>query len=149
LCSRKGKEHIEPYVKLDDRMTDSAAWTSLTFGAVWVYIELRKSFDYKKGGNSHLVLPYSKVTWKMNSCTFRKKIQELINKGFIKVVMPGGLMNNPTVYALSNRWEMISREIVHKEGREARKAFKKNHPQEIPQSIKSYIEKKKHKNNDT
>ena len=126
-------------------MTDSAAWTSLSFGAVWVFIELKKSFDYNKGGNSHLILPYSKVKWKMNSRTFKLKKQELIDKGFIKVVEYGGLMNNPTVYALSNDWERISREIVHTEGREARKAFKKNHPQELPQSLKSYIDKKKYK----
>lgn len=145
MSPKKGREHIDPYVKLDNSMTDSAAWTSLSFGAVWVYIGLRKSFNYNRGGNNHLILPYSGIRWKMNSRTFMKKKQELIDKGFIKVVKHGGLMNNPTVYALSNGWERISREIVHTEGREARKAFKKNHPQELPQSLKSYIDKKKYK----
>ncbi len=131
-------------------MTESAAWTSLSFGAVWVYIELRKSFNYNKGGNSHLILPYSKVNWKMNSRTFKSKKQELIDKGFIKVVKYGGLMNNPTVYALSNSWERISGEIVESEGREARKLFKKKHPQALPASLKAYIDKKKKRNkNDT
>ncbi len=74
------------------------------------------------------MLPYSKVTWKMNSRTFKSKLKELIDKRFIRIVNPGGLPINPTVYALSNGWETKSREIVDKEGREARKMFKKRHP---------------------
>jgi len=145
VSPKKGREHIEPYVLLENKMTDSAAWTSLSFGAVWVYIELRKSFDYNKGGNNHLILPYSQVSWKMNSRTFKSKKQELLDKGFIKVVDQGGLFNRPAVYALSNNWERISREIVGKEGREARKLLKKSHPQELPLPLKAYMEVKKHK----
>lgn len=119
MSAKKGSESYEPYVKLDNSMTDSAAWTSLSDKAVWVYIELKKSFNYKKGGYSHLILPYSKVSWRMCNGTFSKKIKELINYGFIKIVEYGGLPKRPTVYALSNGWENKSREIVDKEGREA------------------------------
>lgn len=119
MSLKKGREEIEPYVKLDNSMTESAAWTSLSDKAIWVYIELRKSFDYKKGGNSHLILPYSKVAWRMSFGTYSKKIQELIDYGFIKIVEHGGLPKRPTVYALSNGWEKKSIEIVDKEGREA------------------------------
>lgn len=148
MSPKKGREHAESYVKLDNSMTESAAWTSLSFGAVWVYIELRKSFEYNKGGNSHLVLPYSEVSWKMNARTFKSKKQELLDKGFIRVVKHGGLMNNPTVYALSSNWEKISREIVDKEGKEARKLIKKQHPQELPPSLKAYIKKRKRRKED-
>lgn len=104
---------------LEDRMTDSAAWTSLSFKAVWVYIELRKQYNYSKGGHDHLVLPYSKVSWKMNKSTYSRAKKELIHYGFIRVVQHGGLPRLPTVYALSDVWEKKSREIVDKEGREA------------------------------
>lgn len=147
MSPKKGREHIEPYVKLDFSMTESAAWSALSFGAVWVYIELKKKFDYEHGF-SRLILSYSEVSWKMNSRTFRAKLQELINKGFIRIVKSGGLLNNPTIYALSNVWEKISREIVDKEGREARKLFKKRHPQELPPSLKAYIEEKKQRKKD-
>ena len=56
---RKG-ENNEPYVKLENSMTESAAWTSLSFKAVWVYIELKKRFTYEHIF-SRLVLPYSAV----------------------------------------------------------------------------------------
>lgn len=119
MSGRKDKENIEPYVKLDNSMTNAAAWTSLSDKAIWVYIELRKQFKSKEGGNSHLVLPYSKVAWRMNKRTFIAKIQELIDYGFIKLVKKGGLMKNPNVYATSERWKAKSMEIVDKEGKEA------------------------------
>ena len=109
-------------------MTESAVWTGLSDKAIWVYIELRKSFNFKKGGNSHLVLPYSKVAWRMSSGTFSLKIQELIQYRFIKVVEHGGLPKRPTVYALSDEWKKKSIEIVEKEGREAIKLGLANKP---------------------
>jgi DNA-binding PadR family transcriptional regulator len=108
----------EHYVKLDNAMTVSAAWTSLSFKAVWVYIELRKRFTYEHGF-SRLVLPYSAVKWKMSPSTFSKAIQELVHYGFIRYVERGGLYRRPNVFALSDAWKTKSREIVDKEGREA------------------------------
>ena len=71
------------YVKLDNSMTESAAWTSLSFVSVWVYIELKKRFTLEHGF-TRLILPYSKIAWKMSSCTFSKAIKELTHYGFIK-----------------------------------------------------------------
>jgi hypothetical protein len=119
MSRRKGKDETEPYVKLDNRMTDSAAWTALCDGAAWLYIELKKQFDFKKGGFCHLVLPYSKVAWRMSRSSYCNRMQELVNYGFIRIIEPGGLPKRATVYALSNEWEKRSREIVDQEGREA------------------------------
>jgi len=119
VCPKKGRENIELFVKLENSMTNSAAWTALSDKAIWVYIELKKSFDYRKGGNSHLVLPYSKVSWRMNCRTYSQKIQELTRYGFIDIKERGGLYKRPNVYALSERWRNRSIEIVDKEGREA------------------------------
>jgi len=116
---RKGKESNIRYVKLDDDMTESAAWTALSDKAIWCYIELRKRYNYKRGGNNFLVLPYSKVSWRMNKATYRKKLKELLSFGFIKVVEKGGLMRRTNIFALSDEWKRISREIVDKKGREA------------------------------
>lgn len=119
MSPKKGRENIEPFVKLDNSMTDTAAWTALSDKAIWVYIELKKSFDTRKGGNNHLVLPYSKVSWRMNFHTFSIKIEELIHYGFIDIRERGGLYRRPNIYALSERWKTKSLEIVDKEGREA------------------------------
>ncbi len=111
-------ESSERYVKLENSMTDTAAWTSLSFKAVWVYIELKKKFTYEHGF-SRLVLPYSEIKWKMSPSTFSKAIQELVHYGFIRFVEHGGLYRRPNVFALSERWKTKSKEIVDKEGREA------------------------------
>lgn len=116
---RKGKESFERYVKLDEEMTETAAWTALSDGAIWNYIELRKSFNSKKGGNERLVLPYSKVAWRMSKGTYTKRMRELVEHGFVDVVDPGGLPRRPTVYRLSEKWKEFSRKIVDKKGREA------------------------------
>ena len=111
-------ENNERYVKLENSMTESAAWTSLSFKAVWVYIEFKKRFTYEHRF-SRLVLPYSAVNWKMAPSTFSKAIQELVHYGFIRYVEHGGLYRRPNVFALSETWKTKSREIVDKEGREA------------------------------
>ena len=122
MSGRKGKEDIERYVKLDDSMTNSAAWTALSVLAIWAYIELRKSFNSEKGGNDRLVLPYSEVNWRMSRGTHVSKMKELVNFGFIDLVEHGGLFRRPSVYRLSMKWKRISREIVDTAGKEAIKS---------------------------
>ena len=120
LTLKKGvKKEYSPYVQLDYELLDSAAWTAMSYEAQWLYIELKKQFDYNNGGYSHLILPSSKVSWRMTPHTFWKKIAELIKYGFIKKVRHGGLMKQPNIYALSEGWKQKSRQIVDKEGREA------------------------------
>ena len=108
----------EPYVMLENYMTNTAAWTALSFTAVWVYIELKKRFSYEHEF-SRLIMPYSAVAWKMSSSTYRKAIKDLVKYGFIRYVEHGGFPNRPNVFALSEAWMTISKDIVDKEGREA------------------------------
>jgi len=119
---RKGKENNQRYVKLDDSMTESAAWTALSDKAIWTYIELRKQFNYKNGGNSKLILSYARINWRMSRGTFSKAIQELIHSGFIRIVQKGGLMKRSNIFALSDRWKEVSKQIVNEKGREAIRA---------------------------
>lgn len=100
-------------------MTDSAAWTSLTDSAIWLYIEMRKSFKHKNGGNSRLRLPYKNVAWRMARGTYTKSMRQIVRFGFLRIVEHGGLPKRPTIYALSESWKRVSREIVSKSGKEA------------------------------
>ena len=116
----KKNERTEPYIKLEHYMMDTAAWTSLSDRAVWLYLELRRQFNFSKGGDSHLVLPYSKIKWRMSRATFCRRMRELEAKGFINCVERNtGLFRKPSVYAVSAEWKSVSRQIVDKEGREA------------------------------
>jgi hypothetical protein len=64
---KTAREKPAPYVQLDWYMTETAAWTALSDRAVWLYIELKKSFRIKAGGNEHLTLPYPRVKWRMST----------------------------------------------------------------------------------
>ena len=75
-------------------MMSSAAWTALSDKAIWVYIELKQQYKYETGF-SRLILPFSKVEWRMSRGTFYKKIKELIKYGFIRKINHGGLYKNP------------------------------------------------------
>ena len=120
---QRSRSAKESYVVLTYEMTESAAWTSLTDPAPWLYIELKKSFKYKLGGNSHLMLPYGQIRWRMSKPTYIKHMRQLVEFGFVRVVKRGGPLGHmPTIYALSERWKEISKEIVDKSGREAIKA---------------------------
>jgi hypothetical protein len=116
---KKQNERVEPYIKLEHYMMDTAAWTSLSYKAVWLYLELRKQFKFSAGGDNHLLLPFTKIKWKMSKGSFCSGMRELVDKGFIKIVEQGGLFRRPTIYALSGEWKDYSRKIVDKEGREA------------------------------
>lgn len=140
---RKDKvQHIE----LEYDLLNSAAWTALSYEAQWVYIELKKQWNFKQGGDKHLVLCYSQVSWRMAENTFWKKIIELVEYGFIKRVLPGGIYKNPTVFALSERWRKKNIEIVDKEGRGAIEqglAKKRTHKSYVSSNAAKFWEKKK------
>lgn len=119
LRHKKGSEPYEPYVKLDNIMMDSAAWTSLSPDAVYIYIRLRMRFDYQGGGNDRLILPYSALIWKFSRSKISEAFKELIDFGFIKKVEAGGLHRNPNVFALSEGWREKSNETVCRQGKGA------------------------------
>jgi len=116
---RPKSEHVPPYIMLEHYQMNTAAWTALSDRAVWLYLELRKRFKLAQGGDSHLTLPYSEVRWRMSRTSFCNGMAELCKYGFTKVVEAGGLLRKPSVYALSEGWIDISRQIVDKEGKVA------------------------------
>ena len=113
------RDGFNPYVELPYDLLNSAAWTALPDKAVWVYIELKKQFNFGQGGNLHLVLPYSSVGWRMSRGSFSKAINLLIKYGFIIRRERKDRFRSHSVYALSENWKVKSREIVSTEGREA------------------------------
>lgn len=134
------RKDAELFVKLEFELLNSAAWTAMTCEAQWVYIELKKQFNFNSGGFDHLILPYSKVKWRMSNKTFFKKIAELVEYGFIECVKRGGIMKQPNVYALREKWKEKSREIVTTEGKEAiRLGLAKRRGHGVIENLKSKI----------
>jgi len=109
--ARAGRELYNPYVALFWEMIDAAAFMVLSQTAVWLFIQIRRQYK-NPGGDSHLVLPFNDVKWKLSFQQFKKACKELIDNGFIRVVRKGGLYKQPTVYAMSDDWKARSIEIL-------------------------------------
>lgn len=149
---KKGKKDGDgvQYIRLEYELLNSAAWTALDSLAHDLYIELKKTFDFGKGGYDYLVLSPSKVSWLMSLNTYWKKIKKLIEYGFIKRVVSGGMYKNPTVYALSEHWRKKSIAIADKEGREAIKqglAKKRTHRDVSNHAVEYWAKKKEKESN--
>jgi len=116
---KSARDKCEPYLKIEHYQMNSASWTALSDRAVWLYLELRKNFNFVDGGDSRLKLPFSKVAWRMSRGSFLRGMAELEHYGFIKMIEHGGLFRKPSIYCLSMAWKDVSRQIVDKEGRAA------------------------------
>jgi hypothetical protein len=99
-------EAHEQYVRILFKEIDSMAFKTLTSNAVWLYVQIQRSW---RGSYAQLELPFSRVSWKLTYSVFDKARGELIEAGFIKIVNPGGLQyggeKNSAVYALSDEWK--------------------------------------------
>lgn len=144
------KDDQPPFVMLEYELLNSAAWTALDSLAHDLYIELKKKWKNDEEGYDYLVLSPSEVSWLMSLNTYWRKIKKLIEYGFIKRVVSGGMYKNPTVYALSERWRQISIDIVDKEGREAIKqglAKKRTHRDVSNHAVEYWAKKKEKESN--
>lgn len=95
---------------LHDEM-DSMAFKTLNPAAVWLLMQLRRAWTYK-GRDQKIELPFARVSWKLTFPVFDKARRELIEAGFIRIVDPGGLLRRPTVYAMSEGWREISKDLA-------------------------------------
>jgi len=138
---KKEMDAQEPFVMLDNKMLDSAAWTAMSANAHDVYIELKKNFNYVQGGFNHLILTYSQISWRMSGGTYSRVLLELQKYGFIEIVSRGGLFRNPNVFKTSDKWEKISEEIFDKKGKYAiqKKLSKKPTHRDNAKNLPTYV----------
>ena len=104
MARDKGKRRgSPPFVMVDKLMLRSTAWLDLTNAArvAWLHIAAEQN------GRNHdaLKMPYSQAAKLMTRNTFSKALQDLKAHGFITVMRQGGLLNNPTEFALDQSWK--------------------------------------------
>lgn len=106
-ASRKtGKQKRDNKVALIRRpMWRSKAWRSLKGRDVQVYIHALMEHNPTKVDGHIFCLPVSQLLYLGSKNSITKSIANLVEKGFLDIVEPGGLYNRPTKYKLSDRWE--------------------------------------------
>lgn len=113
----RGKQKQEwHYSRLEDEMTTSEAWMSLSGNAIKVFIEFHR-FG-RSGSTFYKTYKDMKKTFGFSSDTCKRAIDELLKYGFIDMVSKGGITRkeinadgftcwNKSTYKLSGRWRQV------------------------------------------
>jgi hypothetical protein len=112
MKKQKGK------ICLDNRLLNSSAFMKLSSLAQSVYLRFRQKMQWEKvnvgkrknnwvnTNNGEIVFPYKEAKdYGFSGPSFTKALDELIEHGFIDMTFKGGLLNTPSRFAISNRWE--------------------------------------------
>lgn len=99
---KNNKTNNGPFVKLDNEITDSKPFQELTIHAKWLFVEFKKRYNGKNKYNISFTQTESKEI--MAISTFNKSRNQLIEKGFIDLIRRGGLWQQCSIFALSERW---------------------------------------------
>jgi hypothetical protein len=103
--NKKGPKIEGGFVAMEHRRLDSDVFQSLRSTAKIAFMYFRR--DMKNGHQTKVILTLSQAK-KYGVCsspsTFDKIKRELVGKGFLDPLEPGGL-NQPSVFNLSDRWK--------------------------------------------
>jgi len=89
--NHKGRSKYEgPFVKIPHLLTDTAAWRSLSPQARVVLIELIRIYNGRNNGYLALSARDAAARCNIAKDTATKVFRELIEKGFVELVVPGG-----------------------------------------------------------
>jgi len=105
--ARKKNKIKGKFLVLEDRLLVSDQWKSLSSKAVHAYILFRQKFNGKNADD--ISLTYREVSPYMSSRTFRKALEELLNKELITLVSPGGLYRGCSIYSIKNQWSHLGK----------------------------------------
>lgn len=99
------------YTKICDDMMDSKAWEDLPMRARGLYLELKKKFVSKNGGENtnqnDISITFDDRFKKAygSKNTLFKDVDELIENGFIKVIQHGKYARVCNIYGFSDDWK--------------------------------------------
>ena len=100
------------YVKLPYQMLRSDAWRSLSGAAVKLYLELSTRFHGGNNGKLHLSMNEASEILGMGKATVGRAYQELMEKGFIALEVPGNWYSRR-----AHDWRITSKPTETKSGR--------------------------------
>lgn len=100
------------FISLFDDMIESKAYLELTAHDIMLYIKLRQKYTVKKvngvivGSNKDdISMPKREYEKFMHQNTFYKSIDNLIDKGFIRVIRNGRFSKQCNIYGFVSMWQ--------------------------------------------
>ena len=105
MAKKRGPKIDGRFVPMEHRLIDSEVFISLSKTAKIAFMYFRR--DKKNGHQTEVILTFSQAQ-KYGICdsptTFNKVKRELVQKGLLDQVEPGGL-NQASIFDLSSRWK--------------------------------------------
>jgi len=105
MAKKRGPKIEGRFVPMEHRLIDSKVFISLSKTAKISFMYFRR--DIKDSHQTEVILTFSQAQ-KYGVCnsptTFNKVKKELVQKGFLDQVEPGGL-NQASIFDLSSRWK--------------------------------------------
>jgi len=105
----ESKTGNDKYYRICQSMFTSKPWLELSIYAHEVYSLMKQKYtrnDSKGTDNKDdISLTYAETSAVMNKKTFTKAIDELIEHGFIKLVILGRIVRKTNIYGFSEMWE--------------------------------------------
>jgi len=111
---KKGKRDEKPdrFVRLLNDEIDSAAFKTLSADAVWLLIQIKRTWHTKDGWICYS-LPRGHVRFRLSDRAYSKAIKELLAAGFLDVgSVEGGIMRTAKRYRPSERWRKVSEGLL-------------------------------------
>jgi hypothetical protein len=94
MSKRKDKGRLPPFVPLDQEVMNSPAWRTMSYGARWLYVHLKRRWSFKQRNNGRIFLSQRDAQEEIG-CRHRDSIsrwfRELQHYGFIVMTNLGGL----------------------------------------------------------
>ena len=126
------------FTKVCDDMMQSSAWASLSLRQRGLYLELKSKYTQKVSGGQiisdnadDISMPKSEAQKLYSELrTFRKDMDALIDRGFLRMVHCGFNTRTVNIYGFSDRWKDYGTQSFNIPRNEMRPAAssKKNHP---------------------
>jgi hypothetical protein len=135
------------YTKITQDMMDTKAWAELTISQRGLYLILKAKVTRYRDGTYNIddiSMPKSEwIKYYTRKSTFDKDMDNLINLGFIKVILYQGNLRKPTIYGISEQWKYYktSEFNVTDKDRRPKNIISKEHKKAISEGSKKSLAK--------
>lgn len=104
-CFENGK-----FTKISENMQESKAWDELSISQIGLYQVLKRKFTFNKKDGTYntndISMPKSEwIKYYSKKIVFDKDMDNLINLGFIKVIIYQGNLRKATIYGFTDQWK--------------------------------------------
>lgn len=133
------------FTKITQDMMDTKVWEKLTLSQRGLYLELKSKFT--KGpdetfNTNNISMPKGDwIKFYTSKITFDRDMDNLIELGFIRVILYQGNLRKPTIYGFSEQWKFYDTDMfrITNKDRRPKDTLTKEHKKSISDKVKKTL----------